>query len=152
MRGYKSSFAKFGTVRAESIKMSLSVPRSRKFCEALPGVYFGHMESPRSTLLPKTPRVVPFSAAVDRDTPIHQSSLMAEGRLQKLEHEKLDQDNVRCALLLMSCVSLALRVCAGTSTKAPVFAAQGAPLQKAPVLASLPRSVRTAISTSSGLF
>lgn len=47
--------------------------------EALPGVYFGHMESPRSTLLPKTPRV---------------------GRLQKLEHEKLDQDNVHQRKLL----------------------------------------------------
>ncbi|CAE7266795.1 unnamed protein product [Symbiodinium sp. CCMP2456] len=47
--------------------------------EALPGVYFGHLESPRSTLLPKTPRV---------------------GRLQKLEHEKRDQDNVHQRKLL----------------------------------------------------
>ena len=53
-----------------------TVDRSRDHCncEALPGVYFGHMESPRSTLLPKTPRVVPISA-VDWDTPIPESSL-----------------------------------------------------------------------------
>ena len=77
---------------------------------------------------------------------------MAEGRLQKLEHEKLDQDNVRCELLLMASVALVLRVCAGTSKKAPVFATQGASRQKAArhqfwILTS----VRTAISTSSGL-
>ncbi|CAE7723884.1 PARC [Symbiodinium pilosum] len=47
--------------------------------EVLPGVYFGHLESPRSTLLPRTPKV---------------------GRLQKLEHSKLQQDNVHQRKLL----------------------------------------------------
>mmetsp|Transcript_64660 Transcript_64660/g.151982 ORF Transcript_64660/g.151982 Transcript_64660/m.151982 type:complete len:489 (-) Transcript_64660:100-1566(-) len=41
--------------------------------EVLPGVYFGHTESPRSNLLPRTPKV---------------------GRLQTLEHKRLQEDNV----------------------------------------------------------
>ncbi|CAE7238566.1 unnamed protein product [Symbiodinium natans] len=47
--------------------------------QVLPGVYFGHMDSPQSTLLPKTPKV---------------------GRLRKLEHKKLTQDNVHQRKLL----------------------------------------------------